>query len=831
MGAPLRKTIFISQSDVSQEANNSEQSTDEYSPSERSKRVPCSKSLATLRRQKQPTRRPTTKVNPRFNERKNNSYSANSDDEDASRRLQTVIKKKLKRVIVMVIWKEEVKEKEEPRDTSETIEKEKGDPNIECDPNEKKTQFLIKWKDSVGAWCNQMTPEDSEYYECQLELQQDLLKSYNIVERIIKFRDSEGSKKKKTPSKACRALNYRPKFVQLSEEPEYFGGYESLWAPDINIVTYIGDVEFRNTIRETEWCYESSKRLKFNAILTTWAVLLVDEVHHLKNDDSLLYKTLQNFNTNQRLLITGTPLQNNLKELFDNWVEFEHMHDNAASKGCTKLYRQLETYIRRVKKDVEQILSVGMTPVQRKYYKWFLTKNFNALRKGSKGSLTTSLNIMIKLKKCCNHALLTEPQENENTADDNLQSLLQGSGKLMLLDYSCHLPFQRLDGSQDFCFLLSTRAGGLDINLATSDTVIIFDSDWNPQNDLQAQAHAHRIGQKNQVNIYQLVTKGSIEEDINGYYWYTGHTVLDKKANNASTPFNKDKLTAILKFGAEELFKDDPGADKEPLKEIKKILKKKVEDKEKKDESYDSSNEDQPRKCGRPHVETKKVVKKPFTDAEIRKLIKSCILFPNPMKRIDAVAGDADLQKKPKSELKIIIQMLYDRCNEALVIRGEPKPKKACKIKEGKSREIIDDKSTYNINQIKIDSDTNHDNKLKSKKDLINDLIKSGLTGSPKKEKKRKTATKTGPVHFTANSEPKAVNLDDIVELPKEKFLELTNRYDIIDIMSYHQLKMFFFADINNKLTFLTVKLLQLISMLPNCRYSRSGSASYLSLP
>ena len=61
--------------------------------------------------------------------------------------------------------------------------------------------------------------------------------------------------------------------------------------------------------------------------------------------------------------------------------------------------------------------------------------------------------------------------------------------------------------SEDFCFLLSTRAGGLGVNLATADTVIIFDSDWNPQNDLQAQARAHRIGQKKQVFYLQSMVK------------------------------------------------------------------------------------------------------------------------------------------------------------------------------------------------------------------------------------------------------------------------------------------------------------------------------------
>lgn len=222
------------------------------------------------------------------------------------------------------------------------------------------------------------------------------------------------------------------------------------------------------------------------------------------------------------------------------------------------MHKQLEPFIlRRVKKDVEkslpakveQILRVEMTSLQKQYYKWILTKNYQALRKGVKGSTTTFLNIVVELKKCCNHSSLTKPTDNDKRDGDDLQQLIRGSGKLVLLDkllvrlretghrvlifsqmvrmldilaeylQKKHFPFQRLDGSikgelrkqaldhfnaegsQDFCFLLSTRAGGLGINLATADTVIIFDSDWNPQNDLQAQARAHRIGQKNQVRV------------------------------------------------------------------------------------------------------------------------------------------------------------------------------------------------------------------------------------------------------------------------------------------------------------------------------------------
>lgn len=245
----------------------------------------------------------------------------------------------------------------------------------------------------------------------------------------------------------------------------------------------------------------------------------------------------------------------------------------------------------------------------------------------SRGSQITLLNILVDLKKCCNHPFLFESaresyQSSTGNAADILDNLVVTSGKMVLLDkllkrlketghrvlifsqmvrvldiiseYMTRKGYrhQRLDGStpshkrhqamerfnapdsQDFAFLLSTRAGGLGINLATADTVLLFDSDWNPQNDLQAMARAHRIGQKDAVNIYRLVTGGSVEEDIlerakNKMVLdhlviqkmdTSGRTVLDSGPGSAAAGaklFNKDELAAILKFGAEDLFQED----------------------------------------------------------------------------------------------------------------------------------------------------------------------------------------------------------------------------------------------------------------------------------
>eukprot|EP00794_Sanderia_malayensis_P009568 gene9568-10557_t len=455
-----------------------------------------------------------------------------------------------------------------------------------------------------------------------------------------------------------------------------------LWAPDINIVVYIGDVNSRTKIQEYDWCHKNG-RLKFNCILTTyemllrdkdvlgsvyWSVLMVDEAHRLKNDDSLLYRSLVEFKTNFRLLITGTPLQNSLKELwsllhfimpdkFPKWEEFEAQHSSSDMKdGYQTLHRELEPFLlRRIKKDVEkslpskveQILRIEMSGIQKQYYKWILTKNYKELSRGVKGSVQGFLNIVVELKKCCNHANLIRQSEG-GPMQDFLQTLIRGSGKMVLLDKLLRrlkekghrvlifsqmvrmldiiadylalrrFQFQRLDGSirgdkrkqaldqfnaegsQDFCFLLSTRAGGLGVNLATADVVIIFDSDWNPQNDLQAMARAHRIGQTKQVKIYRLVTKGSIEEDIIERAKKkmvldhliiqrmdtTGKKVLNKTSHapSTTTPFNREELASILKFGAEELFKEGDHEQDQKLQEMD------IDDILERAETHDSEN-------------------------------------------------------------------------------------------------------------------------------------------------------------------------------------------------------------------------------------------------
>nr|XP_033465883.1 chromodomain-helicase-DNA-binding protein 3 isoform X2 [Epinephelus lanceolatus] len=435
-----------------------------------------------------------------------------------------------------------------------------------------------------------------------------------------------------------------------------------MWAPDFYVVTYTGDKDSRAIIRENEFSFDDTAvkggkkafklrreaPIKFHVLLTSyelvtidqtalksidWACLVVDEAHRLKNNQSKFFRRLNDYKIDHKLLLTGTPLQNNLEELFhllnfltpnrfNNLEGFlEEFADISKEDQIKKLHDLLGPHmLRRLKADVfknmpaktELIVRVELSPMQKKYYKLILTKNFEALNSKGGGNQVSLLNIMMDLKKCCNHPYLfpvasMEAQKTPNGAYEG-SALTKASGKLMLLqkmlrklkeqghrvlvfsqmtkmldlleDFLDHegYKYERIDGgitgalrqeaidrfnapgACQFCFLLSTRAGGLGINLATADTVVIFDSDWNPHNDIQAFSRAHRIGQANKVMIYRFVTRASVEERITQVAkrkMMLTHLVVRPGLGSKAGSMTKQELDDILKFGTEELFKDE----------------------------------------------------------------------------------------------------------------------------------------------------------------------------------------------------------------------------------------------------------------------------------
>merc|ERR1712141_138928 len=189
----------------------------------------------------------------------------------------------------------------------------------------------------------------------------------------------------------------------------------------------------------------------------------------------------------------------------------------------------------------------------------------SAMTKAS-GKLVLLAKMLAKLKEE-GHRVLIFSQMTKML--DLLEDFLEGE----------HYKYERIDGgitgtlrqdaidrfnapdAEQFVFLLSTRAGGLGINLYTADTVIIYDSDWNPHNDIQALSRAHRIGQKNKVMIYRFVTRNTVEERVTQVakkkMMLTHLVVQPGMSGQGKSNLSKKEIDDILKFGTEELFTDE----------------------------------------------------------------------------------------------------------------------------------------------------------------------------------------------------------------------------------------------------------------------------------
>ncbi|KAG0499918.1 hypothetical protein HPP92_004609 [Vanilla planifolia] len=384
----------------------------------------------------------------------------------------------------------------------------------------------------------------------------------------------------------------REYFVKWKELPYDECSWEvesdiSIFQMQIEKVMYFGSAQARAIIREYEFFFPKGKtkknkkkkkmkafqganpkkqarRTKFDVLLTSyeminmdsaslksikWECMIVDEGHRLKNKESKLFLQLKLFNAKHRVLLTGTPLQNNLDELF----MLMHFLDDGKFPSIEDFQMEF--------KDINQEEQIA------RLHKMLAP---HLLRKG------------------------VEPETEPSNADEGLRQLLDSSGKMQLLDkmmvklklqghrvliYSQfqhmldlledYLSFkkwnyERIDGriggaerqiridrfnaknSTRFCFLLSTRAGGLGINLATADTVIIYDSDWNPHADLQAMARAHRLGQTNKVMIYRLITRGTIEERM-----------MQMTKKKMILEHLVEELDDIIRYGSKELFAEE----------------------------------------------------------------------------------------------------------------------------------------------------------------------------------------------------------------------------------------------------------------------------------
>ncbi|KAG7311586.1 hypothetical protein JYU34_002634 [Plutella xylostella] len=473
----------------------------------------------------------------------------------------------------------------------------------------------------------------------------------------------------------------------LSTIPNWQREFEG-WT-DMNVIVYHGSQQSKSMIQEYEFYFKNEKGepikdiTKFNVLITTfeiivtdfqelklfnWRICVIDEAHRLKNRNCKLLEGLRQLHLEHRVLLSGTPLQNNVNELFSllNFLEPSQFASNEAFLNefgqlkCESEVLKLQALLkpmmlRRLKEDVEKtlapkeetIIEVELTNIQKKYYRAILERNFSFLQKGtaSAANIPNLMNTMMELRKCCIHPYLLNGAEDQIQFDYKqmygedkeayYKALIQSAGKMVLVDkllpklkagghrvlifsqmVRCldiledylvfrKYPFERIDGrirgnlrqeaidryskpdSDRFVFLLCTKAGGLGINLTAADTVIIYDSDWNPQNDLQAQARCHRIGQQKMVKIYRLICRNTYEREmfdkaslklgLDKAILQSMNTTQGGKEGQGLKQLSKKEIEDLLKKGAYGAVMDEDASDKFCEEDIEMILARRTQ--------------------------------------------------------------------------------------------------------------------------------------------------------------------------------------------------------------------------------------------------------------
>ncbi len=304
-----------------------------------------------------------------------------------------------------------------------------------------------------------------------------------------------------------------------------------------------------------------------------FGIVVLDESHYIKNKDAQVAKAAFQLKTSHRLALTGTPIENNLSELWsqmnflnpgffgsygffkNRFIEpIEKRNDAQRLEELTRaigpliLRRTKEQVLKDLPPRLETVITCDMTEQQRRFYyenATFFRLKLQNLYEDPKARMQI-LAYLQRLRQIAIHPKMLKPEMEESgkllVLMNLIEEILANRSKVLIFSHYVRfltilrarleknkIPYAYIDGKVKNrqkqvdafnknenlqVFLISIKAGGVGLNLATADTVILTDPWWNPAIEDQAISRAHRIGQKNVLQVYKLITENSIEERI-----------------------------------------------------------------------------------------------------------------------------------------------------------------------------------------------------------------------------------------------------------------------------------------------------------------------------